>query len=146
YFNEAKSKAQDLCVIMLDIDHFKLVNDTYGHDAGDIVLSSVANIFTSLTRQSDVLVRYGGEEFTLILPNTRLKNAQIIAEKIRVAIEKTAMKYENDKELFVTISLGIAFLKSEDTSIASIITRADKALYTSKNSGRNRVSVIPLAN
>ena len=142
YFNEAVANKQALCIMMLDIDKFKLVNDNYGHGVGDIVLSSVANIFTTITRESDVVVRYGGEEFIIILPNTSLENTQVVAEKIRANIENTKMKYEDDKELFVTISLGISLLKSEDTSIESIITRADKALYVSKNGGRNRVSVL----
>ena len=142
YFNEAIANKQTLCVMMLDIDKFKLVNDNYGHGVGDIVLSSVADIFTTITRESDIVVRYGGEEFIIILPNTSLENTQAVAEKIRAKIEETKMKYEDDKELLVTISLGISLLNSEDTDIESIITRADKALYESKNTGRNRVSII----
>ncbi|MFT5835263.1 MAG: diguanylate cyclase (GGDEF)-like protein [Sulfurimonas sp.] len=140
-FNEAMSKEQGLCVIMLDIDKFKTINDTYGHSVGDIVLINVANIFINLTRESDIVARYGGEEFIIILPNTSLQNAQTVAEKIRINIEKMKTTCEYDKELSVTISLGISLLRKEDTSMESIRNRADKALYESKNNGRNRVSV-----
>ena len=141
-FNNARNKEQELCIIMLDIDKFKLVNDTYGHDIGDIVLKNVSSVFTSITRESDVVARYGGEEFIIILQNTSVQNTQIIAEKIRVNIEELKTKYEGNKELSVTISLGISLLKNEDLRIESIIKRADKALYESKNSGRNKLSIM----
>jgi len=141
YFNEKRNTHQNTSVIMLDIDKFKVVNDTYGHGVGDIILINVANIFTNLTRESDVVARYGGEEFIIILPNTSMQNAQTIAEKIRINVEKMKTKYEDDKELSVTISLGISLLRADDISMKSVITRADKALYESKATGRNKVSI-----
>jgi len=140
-FYEARKKKEDVCVIMLDIDKFKHVNDTYGHTIGDKVLSSISNIFIQNTRKNDVVARYGGEEFVIILSGTSLDNAQVIAEKIRANIEKLRIKYEDHKDFSVTISQGIALLQSEDTSLKSVIKRADKALYQSKNDGRNRVSI-----
>ena len=142
YFAKAKREKEDVSIIMLDVDHFKQVNDTYGHAVGDLVLQKIAIVFKNLTRQSDLLIRYGGEEFVIILKNTNLENAKIIAEKIRLNIENLKIKYEEDKELSVSISLGISLLKVEDESLRAVINKADKALYESKTSGRNKVSVL----
>lgn len=141
-FHRAKREQEEVSVIMLDIDHFKSVNDTYGHNVGDIVLKNIASVFINTTRKSDVVSRYGGEEFVIILANTKLEDAQILAEKIRSNVENMKSKYQENKELSITISLGISLLKEEDTSMQTVINRADKALYNSKSSGRNRVSVI----
>ena len=142
YFIKAKSEEEDVSIIMLDVDHFKQVNDTYGHAVGDLVLTSIATVFKSSTRKSDVLIRYGGEEFVIILKNTNLLNVKVIAEKIRLNVENLKIKYDEDKELSVSISSGISLLKDGDFSIMSVISRADEALYNSKSSGRNKVSVL----
>lgn len=141
-FDRAKREQEEVSVIMLDIDHFKSVNDTYGHGVGDMVLKNIAAILTSSTRQGDEVIRYGGEEFIIILPSTKFEDAQALAEKIRVNIEKMKSNYEENKELSVTTSLGVSLLKEDDSSMKSVISRADEALYKSKRSGRNRVSIL----
>jgi len=140
-FSKARRESENVSIIMLDIDHFKSVNDTYGHAVGDIVLKNVAATLNSSMRQSDVLFRYGGEEFVIVLPNTDLQNTQSIAEKSRTNIQKLKNSYDKDKELSITISLGISLLTQEDSSLETVIKRADEALYISKELGRNRVSV-----
>jgi diguanylate cyclase (GGDEF)-like protein len=126
-----------LSVIMLDIDFFKKVNDQHGHEAGDRVLAGVAGKLMAVTRKTDCLVRYGGEEFCCILPETPLENACLLAERFRSSIEQLAIA-TGTTELRVTISLGVAQLVSEDTPI-TILKRADEGLYEAKQSGRNRV-------
>lgn len=130
----------DLCTFMLDIDHFKHVNDTYGHLAGDQVLRAVAQELSCSLRPSDMPVRYGGEEFTVFLPGTTMENAMMIAERIRSNIEKMKIALMTGQMLQVTISLGIT-MRVDGDSVQSIIDRADSALYTAKNSGRNQISV-----
>ncbi len=126
------------CVIMLDIDHFKHVNDTYGHQCGDRVLTQVADIVQQNLRQTDTVGRYGGEEFLLLLPRTDCKAAQVVAERIRSCVQKTSM-YDGTGESFgVTVSLGIGN-RIDGDSVDSLITRADQTLYKAKSNGRNRV-------
>ncbi|MBQ3720415.1 MAG: GGDEF domain-containing protein [Fibrobacter sp.] len=127
-----------LTAFMLDIDHFKNVNDTYGHLAGDQVLISVAQTLTRSLRPSDMPVRYGGEEFTVFLPGTSTKNAKIIAERIRRDMENMSISLPDGNIIQVTVSIGFAERVDNDT-VASLIDRADKALYHAKQNGRNRV-------
>ena len=127
-----------LTSFMLDIDHFKNVNDTYGHLAGDQVLISVAQTLTRSLRPSDMPVRYGGEEFTVFLPGTSTKNAKIIAERIRSNMENMSISLPDGNIIQVTVSIGFAERVDDDT-VASLIDRADKALYHAKQNGRNRV-------
>jgi diguanylate cyclase (GGDEF)-like protein len=131
-----------LSLIMIDIDHFKKFNDTYGHQQGDTVLRSVAEVLNDSIRKPDIAARYGGEEFAIILPETDLKGALVLAERIRQFIEELEVKIDN-QVLKVTISLGITsydpakgMKKKEE-----IIESADKALYNSKNTGRNKLSI-----
>ena len=118
----------------MDIDHFKKVNDTYGHQVGDEVLAQLARILNSHARQDDVVARYGGEEFVIILPETDVDTSRTIAEQIRQVVEQAV--WQTGK---VTISIGIATVTEEDTD-ATILKKADQALYVSKENGRNRVS------
>ena len=127
-----------LSAFMLDIDHFKNINDTYGHLAGDQVLIAVAQEITRCLRPSDMPVRYGGEEFTVFLPNTTVDNAKIIAERLRAGVEKIRIALSTGKVINVTISVGFTERKDGD-SVETIIKRADDALYHAKESGRNRV-------
>lgn len=127
-----------LSTIMLDIDHFKNVNDTYGHLAGDQVLVAVAQTINESLRPTDMPVRYGGEEFTVFLPSTSLENARIVAERLRKNMERTKIALPSGKVLNVTISIGVAERIPSDT-VSGIIERADKALYHAKENGRNRV-------
>jgi len=124
-----------LTFCLVDIDKFKVVNDTYGHKAGDIVLKTIAKKCASKVRKSDFFCRYGGEEFALILPETDLSAAITVAETLRESIEKCSFQY-GDKTVNVTISCGLAEVKGKDT-LDMVFKRADRALYKAKDSGRN---------
>ena len=127
-----------LTVVMADIDHFKLVNDEYGHKAGDKVLAAAAGIFADALRMPDKVGRYGGEEFLMVLPHTTLAHGRKIAERIRAAA--AAHKFDiGQKNVRLTVSLGLAqFRKGED--LEQLISRVDKALYEAKAGGRNLVA------
>ena len=124
-------------IIFIDIDHFKDVNDTYGHAAGDAVLKSVASTIRSLLRKYDVLARYGGEEFLTLLPETELKDAAHVAERFRKHIQNQTIFF-GDQEIKVTITLGVSQFDSK-LGAERCIQLADKALYEGKENGRNRV-------
>jgi diguanylate cyclase (GGDEF)-like protein len=126
-------------VLMVDIDHFKRVNDTYGHPAGDTVIRELAAVASRTLRPSDILARYGGEEFVVSLPDTNQEQAQIVAERLRHAIEATAVIGDAGAIRF-TISIGVAIC-SHDTPLKDAIVRADQALYAAKRNGRNRVEL-----
>jgi len=129
-----------LSVIMLDIDHFKIFNDTYGHQTGDVVLKEVASILKNNTRESDLVARYGGEEFVIMLLETDEQGGKWVAEHLRKMIEEKDVK-ENDNILKVTVSLGVStFNYTEDISSEELIKEADVALYYSKENGRNQVN------
>jgi len=134
---------KDLSIMMLDLDYFKKVNDIFGHNFGDDVLSSTAHLVLGMIRQTDCLIRYGGEEFLLILPDTPADKAFEVAERIRIAISKKSRSYrEGDKnahsKLNVTISIGVAHINNEKISTRDFIERADNALYKAKED-RNKV-------
>ncbi|QXI51174.1 sensor domain-containing diguanylate cyclase [Pseudomonas alvandae] len=129
-----------LSLVMLDIDHFKHVNDTYGHQAGDKVIEQLAQLLREHARESDVAGRYGGEEFGVVLSDTDRAGARIFAERLRQAVEHLLVQY-NGQDIRFTISLGVADLSAPANDHAELIARADQALYTSKKTGRNRVTV-----
>lgn len=134
----AYEEEQPISIIIFDIDHFKAVNDKYGHDGGDIALKTVANIGNQALRRGDRVGRIGGEEFLVVLPGTEHKSAMEIAERLRRSVEVT----EFDKLLSglqLTISLGVSEWNAGHESIDSLVKRVDKALYEAKNGGRNRV-------
>ncbi|BCD67415.1 GGDEF domain-containing protein [Nitratiruptor sp. YY09-18] len=133
---EAKHLQSPLSLIIFDIDHFKQINDTYGHLVGDTVLQELSHIIKDNIRSSEYFVRWGGEEFILLMPGTSLQNAAMVAEKLRRAIEA----HDFDKVGKVTCSFGVTALNEKDT-IKSFLERADAALYEAKNSGRNVVRV-----
>ena len=132
---------RSLSLIMMDIDHFKKFNDTYGHQRGDAVLATTARIMKNNVRETDIPCRYGGEEFAVILPETDAKEAIILAERLREGIENYDFPGPKDEMLKVTTSLGIASFDKDIMNIADLIERADKAMYASKAAGRNRVTV-----
>ncbi|MGI1678169.1 MAG: GGDEF domain-containing protein [Cellvibrionaceae bacterium] len=132
---------QELSLLMIDVDHFKTVNDTYGHNIGDIVLKKVADIIVEIARQTDMTFRYGGEEFIVVLSKTDLDGARIIADRIRKELESTKI-IADDAELIVTISLGVTNLKKSE-NVKELFARADSALYQAKNTGRNQVVCLP---
>jgi diguanylate cyclase (GGDEF)-like protein len=125
-------------LVMLDIDNFKQVNDTYGHPAGDEVIKKLAEIIKKTTRDTDVLGRYGGEEFTMILPDTPVANVEFVAERIRRLVEKCNVVYDEISIKF-TISIGIAGFKQSYKDSTQWLDLADKALYQAKALGKNRV-------
>ncbi|WP_457568709.1 diguanylate cyclase [Desulfurobacterium sp.] len=126
-------------VIMIDVDHFKKINDSYGHEAGDKVLKEVVDKIRSLIRSSDILIRYGGEEFIIYLPHTTASDALKLAERIRKNIEDMVIEVPGGKKVKVTVSLGVA-QREPGESLEEVIKKADEALYRAKESGRNRVS------
>lgn len=127
-----------LSVVMLDIDHFKSVNDTYGHDEGDRVLQLLSRILRSQLRKVDIAGRLGGEEFAILLPNTSLPAARSLAERLRLEVETASLR-TNGRILRFTVSIGVAEAESASTALEGLLKRADVALYCAKNLGRNRV-------
>lgn len=128
-----------LALAMIDIDRFKPINDTYGHQAGDAVLRTVAARLQGMLRTSDTLCRYGGEEFALILPHISLENSRFLLDRLRKAIEGLTVELEDGTQVNLTISIGIAQLE-EGVMAGEMVRRADDVLYTSKQTGRNRVT------
>ncbi|WP_421857018.1 GGDEF domain-containing protein [Marinomonas sp.] len=128
---------QPFAVIMTDVDHFKKVNDVYGHTVGDTVLKKMAKLLTDLVGAKGMVARFGGEEFTVLLPNTNVQEAKNMAEILREKLEKEEMS----TGLYITASFGIAMFKIDDSHYEQVLNRADAALYKAKEQGRNRVVV-----
>ncbi|HEX4939321.1 MAG TPA: GGDEF domain-containing protein [Candidatus Kapabacteria bacterium] len=138
---KAINELQPLSVLMLDVDHFKRFNDTFGHKAGDLVLQMVAQNMRKRLRPSDMVARYGGEEFLILLPHTAASEAQVVAERLRKGVETCKVDAEQGQELPpVTISVGVAPWRNGD-SLELMVEAADKALYRAKANGRNRVEL-----
>jgi diguanylate cyclase (GGDEF)-like protein len=135
----AKRKERALSVLLLDIDHFKSINDRYGHKSGDEALRQLANILSENLRQYDRAGRWGGEEFIVILPETELQEAMHVAERLRSRVEQASISPENGETFSMQISLGVASVCAPYPSLAKLIDAADTALYEAKQSGRNRV-------
>ena len=131
----------ELNFVMLDIDYFKKVNDTYGHTAGDIILKELSDILIKASRNGDIVGRYGGEEFSIVLPETSAENAYKLCERIRATVESTEF-YTGKENIRITISMGL-YCKEINDNISSddMIKSADKALYAAKQAGRNRVEI-----
>lgn len=138
-FDRANARGRALSVCLTDIDRFKSINDTYGHDAGDEVLKELAARIRTTVRGADLACRYGGEEFVVVMPDTTIDMATTIAERLRGAIEGKPFRLATGLELDVTASLGIASLSGTLQSPAQLMKAADQALYEAKNAGRNRV-------
>jgi two-component system, cell cycle response regulator len=139
-FDESALRARSLSVLVLDIDKFKTINDTYGHDAGDEVLKEFATRVKSNTRSFDLVARFGGEEIVVIVPDTHLEGAVAIAERIRERVEAEPFHVgKGHKDIRVTVSIGVAGRRAGDPSAADMLKRADTALYKAKEEGRNRV-------
>jgi diguanylate cyclase (GGDEF)-like protein len=123
---------------MLDLDHFKEVNDRYGHNAGDLALKTTTNVVNGVIRKVDIFARFGGEEFVILSPETNLSGAAALAEKIRAAVERCSYPVAGK----ITLSAGVAELSGKDSG-AALIKKADEALYAAKHRGRNRVEAAP---
>lgn len=139
-FSKANRIDSDLAVIMTDIDDFKKVNDTFGHQIGDEILASFADLIGNNLRPYDIFGRLGGEEFIIVLPNTTVDQAQVLAERLRKKVEEFPFQV-NKKEIGITASFGIAKQRPEMDTLEKTIPFADKALYQSKRQGRNKVTV-----
>jgi diguanylate cyclase (GGDEF)-like protein len=126
-----------VCVLMIDMDNFKLINDGYGHTTGDAVLKAVAQILKNEYRDDDIAARFGGEEFLILLGHCDLTNAKIKAENLRAKIEAL-----NPLGIAVTVSIGLSLLINEEDSFPDLLDRADKALYQAKQNGRNQVAIL----
>ncbi len=128
------------CCMMLDLDHFKHINDQYGHLIGDQVLQEFATRCNSSVREVDLVGRYGGEELIILLPETDRKTSMQVAERLRTSIASTPIKVF-DKEISVTVSIGVAAEDENTTDLETLIARADQAMYIAKHKGRNRVAM-----
>ncbi len=151
-FNEAiKSESlrasrynHPLSLLIIDIDDFKVINDTYGHPFGDTVLKSLTTVFLLSTRETDIIARYGGEEFAIILPETEYETALVVSERIRSNVEKRKLS-SSTGEINITISIGLATIASENIDPDKIIQLSDECLYSAKKLGKNRVESINLS-
>jgi diguanylate cyclase len=135
----AVRSGKHLAIAVLDLDHFKQVNDQFGHDVGDRILKMFAEILKTQRRASDFVARYGGEEFVIIFPNTNAYGAINFLERLRNSVEDSLCIQVSDKKVCVTVSIGVTQLIEGDTA-ESLFIRADNALYVAKNTGRNRVT------
>ena len=145
--DNAVERRKPLALLMLDIDHFKIVNDTHGHLVGDKVLQAVAEALINSLRSVDMIARIGGEEFVVVMPDTSEEFAEAVAERLRRRVADTHVSCDGvDEPVTVNISIGLTMRTGEDKSVEDLMKRADKALYGAKNTGRNRVvSDIPEA-
>ena len=130
---------REISLIMIDIDHFKRVNDTYGHPSGDAVLRQLATSLAATFRQVDVVARLGGEEFAVLLPSTDLQSAAAVADRLRRLVESQPAIADDGTHIRYTISAGVAAMDETVSSLDALIERADRALYVAKNAGRNRI-------
>jgi diguanylate cyclase (GGDEF)-like protein len=140
-FNRAKRHKINLAVISIDIDYFKEINDKYGHPIGDKVLIELSNNILPGLRQEDILARIGGEEFSIILPNTSLVQAKVVAQRICHADNDYLVNELNINNIKLQVSVGVVSMKETDKYFDDLFIRADNALYKAKNSGRNQVYV-----
>jgi len=140
-WKQAVREQTPISILMIDLDNFKNINDTQGHQRGDVVLKTIAEVFPrSFKRPGDFAARWGGEEFAVLLPNTQMDGAMDIAEKIRSDVESTAIAFENGSSSTVTVSIGVnSLVPAKDSSVDAFISGADKALYAAKDAGRNRI-------
>jgi diguanylate cyclase (GGDEF)-like protein len=126
--------------MMLDLDHFKQINDNYGHPLGDQVLQQFAKRCQSSVREVDLIGRYGGEELVILLPETDSETAILVAERLRASVEETPMKVSG-QEFNVTVSIGVSRKDENTLELETLIARADQAMYIAKHKGRNRVAI-----
>ena len=133
-----------LSAVLIDLDHFKHVNDTYGHDVGDMVLRHVCGLIMASVRPSDTVIRYGGEEFVVLAPNCTMQDAATLGERMRESIAQSVLSLPDGHDLAVTASLGVSSLSANGTP-SDMLRAADQALYTAKREGRNRLCVAPAA-
>jgi len=141
----AKRNNYPIGIVMVDIDHFKQFNDTYGHAAGDMVLAETAHLFSANLRTADIVCRYGGEEFCLMLPEASLEQTARRAEELRAKAEHLRVSLNNTLLGTITLSMGVAAYPVHGESLETLLRTADTALYRAKEEGRNRVVVSPIS-
>lgn len=139
WFTSAREARQQLCVLLLDVDDFKAINDRHGHAAGDRVLVAVAQACKASLRDADLLARYGGEEFVALLPSTDIGKALQIAERVRATVAGTDVNADNGATVRPTVSVGVAVLTAVPVSFDALLAQADLAMYGAKRDGKNRV-------
>jgi diguanylate cyclase (GGDEF)-like protein len=137
----AKRKKHPLSILFLDLDHFKKFNDSFGHDAGDLVLKSIADVFRQRFRGDDAICRYGGEEFAIILPESSAANAERRANDLRAEVKDLRLRSQGRQLDRVTLSIGIASYPENGSTMDELLREADRALYQSKADGRDRVTL-----
>jgi len=142
--NVAERSGSPLSVLMLDLDHFKDVNDSHGHPAGDRLLSQFAGLMVETIRKSDLAARYGGEEFVVVMANTARDDAEVVADKIRAAVEEMVVRLDDGTEMCITVSLGGVTFPEGSKGARNLLDLADRALYAAKRNGRNRVEFLDL--
>lgn len=140
-FIRVRRYKRPVSLLLLDIDHFKQVNDTYGHRVGDRILRGVSDHLMSQLRSMDLACRYGGEEMTVILPETSLVAGQQLADRLRQSIEKNPFVVDNEQQVQITVSIGVASFPEHGEKVSTLVASADKALYAAKKGGRNRVCI-----
>jgi len=139
---QTKRTQTDLNILYIDLDHFKKINDTYGHGVGDMVIKHFANYLKKSLRESDIIGRIGGEEFLVGLPGLKLDSGKSVAEKLRSGIANDSIMIDDSTTLHITISIGMSiYHHTEEINLREILKKADTALYNAKNSGRNRVCI-----
>lgn len=141
-FKQARRYQHPISVMMIDIDHFKNINDNHGHSIGDSVLKNIAQLLKKTIREVDILARLGGEEFAIIMPQTSIEEARNLAERIRQRVEAESMQHDT-LQIKITASFGIAACMTEDNDLEKMLTMADDALYIAKKKGRNQVRSCP---
>lgn len=141
YYEQLQRGGRAICAIIIDLDRFKRINDTYGHDAGDRVLKAAASVFSEVLRDDDIVGRWGGEEFVMLLPATSLDTGAAIAEKARERLEKLAIELR-ESDVSITASFGVADDPSGDKTLADLLVEADHVLYKAKENGRNQVMTV----
>lgn len=144
FANQVIRTSKTMSLLVLDVDNFKSVNDTYGHDAGDEALRVLAKVGAQTIQHLDLFARIGGEEFVAVLPDTNIDQAKQMAERLRLIFEKQNFRHNwtNGKAIPFTVSIGVASSLDSDTEVTTILKRADEALYIAKNSGRNRIAFV----
>jgi diguanylate cyclase (GGDEF)-like protein len=140
--DRAKRYGSDLSLILCDIDSFKAINDTFGHDSGDRALQAISETLRTVLRKADIAGRYGGDEFMVILPETSIEGAESLADKLLTVVRVIRLQFAAGQTVQLSMSIGVAGLKMSDNNIDSLIKRADDAMYASKQRGRNCVSTI----
>jgi diguanylate cyclase (GGDEF)-like protein len=137
----ASRKKQSIAILFLDLDHFKKFNDTFGHDAGDLVLQSLADLFRSFFRTTDICCRYGGEEFAIILPESTSQDAGTRADALRSEVKNLRLQYKKEPLGMLTVSVGVAAFPEHGSRSEELLKLADQCLYESKARGRDVVTV-----